>query len=251
MRHDTPYSKIEQPSAADYGELVRVWEGAVRSTHHFLCEADIAHIRAHLPTDYFPAVELYGIRGDGGQWAAFMGLSTEQIEMLFVDPRYQRRGLGRRLLALATGEKGLRRIECNEQNEAGLAFYRRMGFEVAGRLPLDHEGRPYPLLQLYYAPALPRRIRREQRTVERMVRLYCRQAEGHAELCPVCHELLDYARARLARCPHGAAKPTCQRCPIHCYRPDMRERMRRVMRFAGPRMLFHHPVAALRHLLRR
>ena len=150
MRHDTPYSKIEQPSAADYGELVRVWEGAVRSTHHFLCEADIAHIRTHLPTDYFPAVELYGIRGDGGQWAAFTGLSPEQIEMLFVAPEHQHKGLGRRLLDFAIGEKGLRCLECNEQNEVGLAFYRRYGFEVTGRLDLDHEGRPYPLLQLRY-----------------------------------------------------------------------------------------------------
>lgn len=97
---------------------------------------------------------------------------------------------------------------------------------------------------------LPRRIRREQRTVEQMVRLYCRKAEGHTTLCPACRELLDYACLRLARCPHGAAKPTCQHCPIHCYRPDMRERMRRVMRFSGPRMLLYHPLSTLRHLLR-
>lgn len=94
------------------------------------------------------------------------------------------------------------------------------------------------------------RIGREQRTVAQMVRLYCRHAEGNEELCPSCRELLDYAVLRLSRCPHGERKPYCQHCPIHCYRPEMRERMRRVMRYAGPRMLWHHPVAALRHLLR-
>ena len=94
------------------------------------------------------------------------------------------------------------------------------------------------------------RISRKQRTVAQMVRLYCRHAEGNEELCPSCHELLDYAVLRLSRCPHGERKPYCQHCPIHCYRPEMRERMRRVMRYAGPRMLWHHPVAALRHLLR-
>lgn len=94
------------------------------------------------------------------------------------------------------------------------------------------------------------RIGREQRTVAQMVRLYCRHDEGNEELCPSCRELLDYAVLRLSRCPHGERKPYCQHCPIHCYRPEMRERMRRVMRYAGPRMLWHHPVAALRHLLR-
>ncbi|MCI5756967.1 MAG: nitrous oxide-stimulated promoter family protein [Alloprevotella sp.] len=89
---------------------------------------------------------------------------------------------------------------------------------------------------------------REQRVVEQMIRLYCRHKEGHATLCPACRELLAYARERLSRCPHGAAKPTCRRCPIHCYRPAMRERIRCIMRWAGPRMLLYHPLAALRHL---
>mgnify|MGYP001775948585 CR=1 FL=1 len=94
------------------------------------------------------------------------------------------------------------------------------------------------------------RIREEQATIERMIRLYCRGKEGNAELCPACEELRRYALARLDRCPFGERKTTCRLCPIHCYKPEMRERMRAVMRYAGPRMLWHHPVAALRHLWR-
>ncbi len=90
----------------------------------------------------------------------------------------------------------------------------------------------------------------ELRTVEKMVRLYCRHKEGNASLCAECRALLDYAAQRLNRCRFGAAKPTCRQCPIHCYRPDMRERIRAVMRWAGPRMLFFHPLDALRHLWR-
>ena len=63
-------------------------------------------------------------------------------------------------------------------------------------------------------------------------------------------ELLAYAHARLDRCPFGEGKKTCRRCPVHCYKRDMRERMRQVMRYAGPRMIGVHPVAALRHLWR-
>ena len=60
--------------------------------------------------------------------------------------------------------------------------------------------------------------------------------------------MLEYARQRRDRCPHGDNKPFCSNCPIHCYKPEMKERMRLVMRYAGPRMLLYHPIAALRHL---
>lgn len=95
------------------------------------------------------------------------------------------------------------------------------------------------------------RVEREKHTVERMIRLWCRKAEGNAELCPACRELLDYAIARLDRCPHGDDKPACKQCPVHCYNPAMRERIRRVMRYSGPRLFLYAPLAALRHVLGR
>ena len=94
------------------------------------------------------------------------------------------------------------------------------------------------------------RIEEEKSVVEQMIRLYCRKHEGNVELCPRCSELLDYARSRLDRCRYGGQKPTCKKCPIHCYRPEMKERVRRVMRWAGPRMVFYHPLVAIGHLLR-
>ena len=93
-------------------------------------------------------------------------------------------------------------------------------------------------------------IRQEKRTVELMIRLYCRKKEGNRELCPACHELLAYAHIRLSHCRFGEEKPTCRLCPVHCYKPEMKERMRQVMRYAGPRMLIYHPLAAHRHLWR-
>lgn len=94
----------------------------------------------------------------------------------------------------------------------------------------------------------PRRAR-EARTVDAMIRIYCHGVHGTPEgLCDECRDLAAYARQRLARCPYGALKPTCAKCPIHCYAPDMRERIRAVMRYAGPRMLLHHPLLALGHL---
>ena len=94
------------------------------------------------------------------------------------------------------------------------------------------------------------RIEEEKRVVEQMIRLYCRKCEGHDELCPSCKELLDYAHSRLERCRYGEQKPTCKKCPVHCYRPDMKERIRMVMRWSGPRMIIYHPIAAIQHLIR-
>lgn len=93
------------------------------------------------------------------------------------------------------------------------------------------------------------RMAREEKTVEAMVRLYCRDRHGGNELCPECSELLDYARVRLAHCPFQENKTTCGKCPVHCYRPAMRERVREIMRYAGPRMMRRHPLLALCHLL--
>lgn len=82
-----------------------------------------------------------------------------------------------------------------------------------------------------------------------MVRLFCRAHHGGRALCPDCAALLAYADYRLDRCPFEADKPTCVACPVHCYRPQQRQRMREVMRYAGPRMLWRHPYLAIRHLL--
>jgi hypothetical protein len=93
---------------------------------------------------------------------------------------------------------------------------------------------------------------RERKTVEAMIRLYCDDHHrGKGALDAQCEDLLEYALERLEGCPFQENKPTCARCRVHCYRPEMRERIRSVMRYAGPRMLFRYPVLALLHLLDR
>lgn len=99
-----------------------------------------------------------------------------------------------------------------------------------------------------------KRLEREARTIAVMIAMYCRDQHGEVErgadgLCPDCAALLAYARLRLDECRYGVEKPTCAQCPTHCYRPAMRERVREVMRYSGPRMLKTHPVLAVRHLL--
>jgi hypothetical protein len=93
-----------------------------------------------------------------------------------------------------------------------------------------------------------KRMKRERRTIAIMTEIYCK---GHhhtnGTLCKECQEFQDYAFLRLSKCPFQDKKTTCGKCTIHCYRPDMKERVRQVMRYSGPRLLLRHPVLSMHH----
>lgn len=93
------------------------------------------------------------------------------------------------------------------------------------------------------------RIEQEKRVVSRMIELYSRHRLGMCELPEELIELEKYAHRRLDGCKFGEQKRACKHCPIHCYKPIMREKIREIMRWAGPRMIIYDPIAAIRHLL--
>ncbi|MDD3221254.1 MAG: nitrous oxide-stimulated promoter family protein [Clostridia bacterium] len=93
---------------------------------------------------------------------------------------------------------------------------------------------------------------KEQQVVAKMIELYCRKNHSNRDrdnLCSSCRELRDYAKARSEHCPFMEHKTFCNNCKVHCYKPEMREKIRQVMRFSGPRMLMYHPAMALWHLI--
>lgn len=92
----------------------------------------------------------------------------------------------------------------------------------------------------------------EFRTIGAMVEIYCRAHHPlkHSKgVCEACQEFLTYAETRLDRCPYGQGKPTCNKCPVHCYKPNMKQKAREIMLYSGPRMLLPHPIMAIKHLL--
>jgi len=95
------------------------------------------------------------------------------------------------------------------------------------------------------------RIEMEKRVVNKMIEIYCKGHHNKASVCSECDALAIYALTRLEHCKFGSEKPFCSKCSVHCYSPEMRGRIREVMRYSGPRMLFYEPVAALRHLVGR
>ena len=94
------------------------------------------------------------------------------------------------------------------------------------------------------------RLAREWRTLKAMIGIYCHDMHAQDDgLCDGCAALLAYATRRLDRCVFGDGKPTCAKCAVHCYSDALREHVRVVMRYAGPRMLRRHPLLAIRHVI--
>lgn len=93
---------------------------------------------------------------------------------------------------------------------------------------------------------------REKMVVHKMIGVYCK---GHKHprkegaLCAECDSLYEYAAFRVDKCPFMDDKPFCAHCKVQCYKKVKQEKIRQVMRYAGPRMLLYHPVIAMRHLI--
>ncbi len=95
---------------------------------------------------------------------------------------------------------------------------------------------------------------KEQYVVEEMISLYCRKNHSKkggwkGQMCAECQKLSDYAKMRSKKCPFMEKKTFCANCKVHCYKTEMREKIRQVMRFSGPRMLLYHPILAIWHLV--
>jgi predicted amidophosphoribosyltransferase len=94
-------------------------------------------------------------------------------------------------------------------------------------------------------------VQKEKETVTKMIYLYCKKKHHHEELCAECQDLKDYALKRLSLCRFGEDKTACSNCPVHCYKPEYRQKIKAVMRYSGPWMLVYHPVYAVKHLLNK
>lgn len=138
--------RIISCTEGDYGTLAGIWERSVRATHGFLKEEDINDIRKALIPEYFPNVNLYAIVCDR-VYAGFIGLSSDTIEMLFVDSSYRGQGYGSALIDFAR-QRGATKVDVNQQNTSALNFYKAKGFRVVARDDTDDAGRPYPILHL-------------------------------------------------------------------------------------------------------
>lgn len=137
---------IKKIKETDYPRLIEIWESAVLNTHDFLKEEDFLYYKKQLPV-YFQYVTLVGFEQEG-ILAGFMGIAEENLEMLFVDNDYRGTGIGKKLIAYATANLHVTKVDVNEQNTQAVGFYKYMGFNIVRRSELDGEGKEYPILHM-------------------------------------------------------------------------------------------------------
>lgn len=143
----SPAYKINACNNKDYDKLIKVWENAVRNTHHFLSEADISQYRLMIYDYYLDTLKIYSIKEDD-KILGFIGLKDDFIQMLFVEPSAMRKGIGKTLICFAITKHGAKTVDVNEQNTNARLFYSKMGFILKERSKSDALGKPYPILSL-------------------------------------------------------------------------------------------------------
>lgn len=133
---------------ADIDQLYEVWYASVVATHHFLAESDLAEIQILVRRDYLPNHGFTVAVDDDDRIIGFMRMEGNEIDSLFIAPAFRAQGLGRRFLADAASRSAKLEVEVNAENLQAIGFYESMGFRVISSMPLDHHGRPYPLLRM-------------------------------------------------------------------------------------------------------
>lgn len=138
---------LQKAYEIDFPILIDIWEKSVRATHHFLPEEEINNLKPLILNEYFHHVLLHKYV-QNEQVVGFIGTSNDNIEMLFIDPEFRGKSIGRTLTDFAITELKIEKVDVNEQNNQAIGFYEKLGFKVIGRSELDGQGKPYPLLHL-------------------------------------------------------------------------------------------------------
>ena len=138
---------LQKAFEVDFPILIDIWERSVRATHNFLPDAEIDNLKPLILNEYFHFVLLHKYV-QHGQIVGFIGTSNDTIEMLFINPDFRGKGVGRVLTNFAVKDLEMKEVDVNEQNFQDMGIYKKLEFKVIGRSELDGQNKPYPILHL-------------------------------------------------------------------------------------------------------
>lgn len=130
-------------------EILTVWERSVKATHHFVLESDFKEYEQILKNFDFKDIDVFCLE-NSQEVVGFIGIHSEKIEMLFLNPDHIGKGLGKQLIDFAFLNFDINYLDVNEQNPKAKEFYQKMGFEIFDRTEKDDSGKPYPILKMKY-----------------------------------------------------------------------------------------------------
>jgi putative acetyltransferase len=140
--------RFRPSSAQDADRLYEIWLASVVATHDFVSQSDLTEIGIQVKRDYLPNRPLVVALDSEERLIGFMGANGQEIESLFIDPAFHRRGLGRAFIAKASAQSPHLEVGVNAQNSPAVAFYEALGFTAYALSPTDDDGRPYPILRM-------------------------------------------------------------------------------------------------------
>lgn len=139
--------KLEDKNNDITKRLLDIWEASVRATHDFLSESDILELKPLVLKTLNEHNNIYYYEKSNNA-LGFIGISQQNIDMLFIDSEFRSSGIGKTLVTFAITELGVTTVDVNEQNHQAAGFYNHLGFELISRSPIDDQGRPFPILHL-------------------------------------------------------------------------------------------------------
>jgi putative acetyltransferase len=129
-------------------DLLKIWESSVRDTHIFLSENNIKDLIPKVKEGIKTIEKLFVIINEINTYCAFMGISKNKIEMLFVGAEFRGKGIGGKLIDYAINVLNILYVDVNEQNEQAIGFYKKYGFKSLDRSEKDDYGNLFPILHL-------------------------------------------------------------------------------------------------------
>ena len=140
--------KVRLGGQTDVPRALQIWRDAVDATHGFLSAEHRAEIDVLVAEQFLPNAQIWVAVDGSDRPLGWLVMDGDMIDALFVDPAEHGRGIGSRLVDHAATLSPNLRVEASEQASNALPFYLARGFRITGRTETDHDGRPYPLVQL-------------------------------------------------------------------------------------------------------
>jgi ribosomal protein S18 acetylase RimI-like enzyme len=138
---------IRTAREADFDDLTDLWERSARSSHAFMDDEQFVELVPRIRDLLLPSMDVW-VAESAGVMLGFVGARGDHVELLYVAPEAQGRGIGPQLLAQLADGGGPRSVEVYADNAVGLGFYLSQGFRETRRDPTDGAGRGFPIAHL-------------------------------------------------------------------------------------------------------
>lgn len=140
---------IRKASEGENVTLIEIWERSVRATHDFITEEQIKKYKSIILKNALSKGEvLCSVYND--EIIGFGTVNDKNLGMLFLDPKYFRRGFGEKILNYIIKNYKIKTLEVYEENKRAYNLYIKSGFEVVKRTEKDERGNNIPLLYMEY-----------------------------------------------------------------------------------------------------